>query len=306
NRVMVVELGLPVTLAGLFLAIPLLVAPIRIWLGHRSDAYPIRGLRREPYIIIGAALAGLGASLSVSLVLRTESLFSVGALITLLALIGYGVGKNLTSNTFQALLADKFESGAQRSRAATLYEVVNMIGLIAGAGIVGATLQPYSPSRLTAVVITIGILAVVFALIAAPKQEPRDLATRASKEARSQDFKTVVKTVVMGNPHVRLFFIVVMITLFGTQIQDVLLEPYGALRFGMTVSETAQLTMFWGLGTLIAILASGLYLIKRFGYLRIYRIGLGMVAVMFLLIIGAGIIGNANILRLMVAFLGLG
>lgn len=62
NRVMVVELGLPVTLAGLFLAVPLLVAPVRVWLGHRSDAYPIRGLRREPYIIIGAGLAGLGAA----------------------------------------------------------------------------------------------------------------------------------------------------------------------------------------------------------------------------------------------------
>ena len=306
NRVMVVELGLPVTLAGLFIAVPLLVAPVRVWLGHRSDAYPIRGLRREPYIIIGAALAGLGASLSIALVLRTEALFSVGAVVTLLALIGYGLGKNLTSNTFQALLADKFEAGAQRSRAATLYEVVNMIGLIAGAGIVGSTLEPYSANRLTAVVIVIGIMAVVFALIAAPKQEPRDLASRASEEARSQDFKTIVKTVVLGNPHVRMFFIIVMITLFGTQIQDVLLEPYGALRFGMSVSETAQLTAFWGLGTLVAMLASGLYLIKRFGYLRIYRIGLAMVAVMFLLIVVAGVIGNPNILRLMVVLLGLG
>src|SRR5690606_14184611 len=122
NRVMVVELGLPVTLAGLFLAVPLLVAPIRVWLGHRSDAYPIRGLRREPYIIIGAGLAGLGAAVSVALVLRTEALLSVGALATLLGLIVYGIGKNLTSNTFQALLADKFEAGAPRSRAATLYE----------------------------------------------------------------------------------------------------------------------------------------------------------------------------------------
>jgi hypothetical protein len=49
NRVMVVELGLPVTLAGLFISIPLLVAPVRIWLGYISDAHPIMGLRREPY-----------------------------------------------------------------------------------------------------------------------------------------------------------------------------------------------------------------------------------------------------------------
>ncbi len=306
NRVMVIELGLPVTLAGLFLAVPLLVAPVRVWLGHRSDAYPIRGLRREPYIIIGAALAGLGASVSVALVLKTTELFSLGAFVTLIALIMYGVGKNLTSNTFQALLADKFESGAQRSRAATLYEVVNMIGLIAGAGIVGATLQPYSPDRLTAVVLTMGVMAVVFSLIAAPKQEPRDIVADTSAEARAHDFKEIVKTVVWDNPQVRRFFTIVLITLLGTQIQDVLLEPFGALRFGMTVSESTQLTAFWGLGTLLAILVSGLYLIKKFGYLLIYRIGLSIVAVMFLLIVVAGFIGNANLLRLFVVFLGLG
>ncbi|WP_420629346.1 BCD family MFS transporter [Candidatus Leptofilum sp.] len=306
NRVMVVELGLPVTLAGLFLAVPLLVAPVRVWLGHRSDAYPIRGLRREPYIIIGAGLAGLGAAVSVALVLRTESLLSVGAAATLLFLIVYGIGKNLTSNTFQALLADKFEEGAPRSRAATLYEVVNMIGLIAGAGIVGATLQPYTPERLTVVVAVIGGMALLFALFAAPRQEPRDVADRGSQEARSQDFRTIVKQVVMGNPQVRRFFVVVMLTLLGTQIQDVLLEPYAAVRFGMTVGESSQLTAFWGLGTLIAMLASGLYLIKRFGYLRIYRIGLGVVAVMFLVIVAIGFTGNANLLRLAVVFLGLG
>lgn len=306
NRVMVVELGLPVTLAGLFIAIPLLVAPIRVWLGHRSDAYPIMGRRREPYIIIGAAIAGIGASVSIALVLRTEALFSIGAAITLLALIGYGIGKNLTSNTFQALLADKFESGAPRSRAATLYEVVNMIGLIMGAGIVSVTLRPYSPERLTSIVIIIGILAVVFAIIAAPGQEPRDVTERGSEEARSVDFQSIVKNVVLGNPQVRLFFIIVMITLFGTQIQDVLLEPYGALRFNMDVSATAQLTMFWGLGTLISMLASGLYLIKRFGHLRIYRIGLAIVAIMFIFMVVAGFTGNPNVLRLMTALLGLG
>ena len=40
NRVMVVELGLPVTLAGLFLAVPLLVAPIRVWLVNKISPAP--------------------------------------------------------------------------------------------------------------------------------------------------------------------------------------------------------------------------------------------------------------------------
>ena len=37
NRTMVVELGLPVTLAGLFIAIPLLIAPIH----YQLEAYII-------------------------------------------------------------------------------------------------------------------------------------------------------------------------------------------------------------------------------------------------------------------------
>ena len=158
NRVMVVELGLPVTLAGLFIAIPLLIAPVRVWLGHRSDAYPLRGLRREPYIIFGAFLAGVGAALAVVLVLNTNSLISAGTVGILVALIVYGVGKNLANNTFQALIADKFEAGPKRSRAATLYEVVRMVGMIMAAGILGVVLQPYSAGRLSMTVIVMGVL----------------------------------------------------------------------------------------------------------------------------------------------------
>ena len=52
NRIMIAELGLPATLVAFFFAIPLLVSPVRVWLGYRSDGYPIFGKRREPYIIL--------------------------------------------------------------------------------------------------------------------------------------------------------------------------------------------------------------------------------------------------------------
>jgi BCD family chlorophyll transporter-like MFS transporter len=57
NRVMVAEMGLPVSLVGFLFALPLLEAPLRVWLGYRSDGYPILGRRREPYIVAGALLA---------------------------------------------------------------------------------------------------------------------------------------------------------------------------------------------------------------------------------------------------------
>ncbi|MCA9974064.1 MAG: BCD family MFS transporter [Anaerolineales bacterium] len=307
NRVMVVELGLPVTLAGLFLAVPLLVAPVRIWLGHVSDAYPVGGLRREPYIVLGAVMAGVGAALSVVLVLNTTSLVSVGALATLVALVVYGIGKNLANNTFQALIADKFAPGAPRARAANLYEVVKMVGLIAGAGIVGQALQPYSAGRLTAVVLVIGGLAAFFSILAAVRQEPRTEAVRqATRAARATRFGEVFRTELWQDPMVRLFFFIVTLTLLGTQMQDVLLEPYGGLVFGLDVGQTTQLTMFWGLGTLISILVSGLILLKLLGMKRLFRIGLGIVVPLFPAIILAGVLQNAALLRLFVVGLGLG
>ena len=307
NRVMVVELGLPVTLAGLFLAVPLLVAPVRIWLGHQSDAHPVRGLRREPYIILGAILSGVGAAVSIILVLNTTELISVGALAILITLIVYGIGKNMANNTFTALVADLFAPGPQRQRAATLYEVVKMIGLIMGAGAVGAALRPYSPEKLTATVIVIGILAVIFSIIAALRQEPRTAEVDlAIAEAQTTSFKDVVKKIVLRDPQVRLFFIVVLITLLGTQMQDVILEPYGAKVFGMTVSQTTQLTAFWGLGTLVAMLLSGLVLLKRFGHVRVFRGGLALVVVTFPGIITAGAMGSSGLLQLMVVLLGFG
>jgi BCD family chlorophyll transporter-like MFS transporter len=307
NRVMVVELGLPVTLAGMFIAIPLLIAPVRVWLGYRSDAYPLRGLRREPYIILGAFLAGVGAALAVYLVLNTNELISAGAVGIVVALIVYGIGKNLANNTFQALIADKFEAGPKRSRAATIYEVVRMVGMIMAAGMLGVILQPYSPERLSITVVAMGVLATILAIIAIVRQEPRTAEMKeAGKAARSVKFGKVFKELVWNDPQARLFFTVVMLTLMGTQMQDVLLEPYGALVFGMSVGQTTQLTAFWGIGTLIAMLLSGLYLLKRFGNVPIFRVGLVIVIALFPAIIIAGLSGNANLLRLFTLGLGLG
>ena len=70
NRVMIVELGLPVALVGFLFAVPLLVSPLRVWLGYRSDAFPLLGLRRVPYIVFGWWLAELGVVGALWLVLR--------------------------------------------------------------------------------------------------------------------------------------------------------------------------------------------------------------------------------------------
>jgi BCD family chlorophyll transporter-like MFS transporter len=90
-----------------------------------------------------------------------------------------------------------------------------------------------------------------------------------------------------------------MLTVIGTLAQDVLLEPYAALVLGMSVGQTTSLTAIWGAGTLLSMAAAGLWLIKRFGYARVVRVGLVMGILIF-----AGLI-LAGFLKMPWLFLGL-
>ncbi|MEM7603764.1 MAG: PucC family protein, partial [Myxococcota bacterium] len=57
NRVMIVELGIPVWLVSALVALPILFAPLRALIGHRSDNHrSVFGWRRVPYIWMGSLI----------------------------------------------------------------------------------------------------------------------------------------------------------------------------------------------------------------------------------------------------------
>jgi BCD family chlorophyll transporter-like MFS transporter len=227
-------------------------------------------------------------------------------MVILAALVLYGVGRNLAGNTFQALIADRFAPGLPRSRAANLYEVVKLLGMIAGAGLVGLALRPYSAERLVLVVGVIALLAALLSSLAAVGQEPRTAALReAAARARATPFWTALRTLVWQDPQARLFLAVITLTLLGTQMQDVLMEPYAGLVLGMDVAATTQLTMFWGLGALLSLLLSGLVLIRWLGLSRLFRLGIGLLVPLFGLVMLAGALQAPALLQAAVLGIGL-
>ncbi len=307
NRIMIADLGMSAALVGFFFAVPLLISPVRIWLGYRSDGYAIMGKRREPYIILGALLTGLSAVVSVLLMLRggpaTPFLLSSG--ITL-AFTFYGIGRNLGHNTFQALLSDKF-TGPARDRAITLYEVATMLGLVIGAGAVGGALETFDPARLVTVTLAIMAITFVLAFIAAiGNEEKTEVVEEASDKAREMSFGQVVRDVILADPQVRLFFVLVIFTIVGTLAQDVLLEPYGALVLGMDVGDTTRLTAFWGLGVMASMLLSGAILLKVLGRITVLRIGLISSIIVFAGLISVGAMGNVGLFQALIVLMGIG
>jgi BCD family chlorophyll transporter-like MFS transporter len=304
NRVMIVELGLPASLVGLLFAIPLLISPVRVWLGYRSDAYPLWGLRREPYIVIGTLIGSLGVVGATLAALDFQEAGLGMALIAVLAFALYGAGKNLASNTYEALLADKFE-GEQRPRAVTFAKVAMFVGIIGGAIMLGRLLDPFNITRLVAIVLGTVVAVCVISSLGIVKQEPRTEPVRlAGQEARASSFRETVRTLVLGDPQVRLFFIFVMLTVLGTLAQDVLLEPYGALVLNMSVAQTTRLTSIWGTGTIMAMLLAGMWLIKRYGYSAVLRVGLWLGVVTFIGLIATGAWQLPNFFMGLVFFLG--
>ncbi len=304
NRVFIADIGMAASLVGLIFGIQYLVSPVRVWLGYRSDGFPIFGKRRESYIVLGSLLVGIAITLAVMIAVQMSD--SRGMLIAgiVLAFVLYGVGRNLSHNSYQALLADKFSEG-QRQRAITLYEVATLLGSVAGAGGLGAALEVYEPSTLISVTIGAVTAAFVLALLGALGQENKELKT-AAEQARKEPFSKVLREVVLADRQVRLFFVIVMFTFIGTLAQDVLLEPYGGLVLGMEVGATTRLTAFWGIGVLISMLVSGLFLVKRVAFKTLMRIGMIISVLVFAGVIGVGLAGNPGAFRSLVFVMGLG
>jgi BCD family chlorophyll transporter-like MFS transporter len=204
NRIMIAELGLPASLVAFFFAIPLLVSPARVWLGYRSDGFPLFGRRREPYIVLGALVIGLGIFASANV---AATIGQVGALFLLsgiLSFLLYGIGRNLAHNTYQALITDRYDK-QQRTRAITFYEVATLLGAVMGAGFIGKALETYEPTRLVSVAMGVAIAILLLAIFAAINQEPRIPATQnASERARQIPFQRVLREVVLADKQVRI------------------------------------------------------------------------------------------------------
>jgi BCD family chlorophyll transporter-like MFS transporter len=305
NRVMFAEIGLPATLIGFLLAMPSIVSPLRLWLGYMSDSRPILGHRRLPYILTGMFLAVVGVlagTLGALWILRSAVL---GLLVAVIAFLIYGMGKNAMATAFQALIADVFDE-RQRPQATAILKAAFISGIIGGSVVLGRLVDPYSPSRLVAVVAGTGVFALVMSVLSCVGVEPTGQAVEAiSQRVRQVPFGPTLRSTLL-NPQVRLFFFFIGATLLATLSQDIFLEPYGATLFNMSVGQTARLNMYWGAGTLASLLLCGMWVVNRVGRKQVTAVGLVIVAAAFAGLILAGAAGEQALFIGLVFLLGVG
>jgi BCD family chlorophyll transporter-like MFS transporter len=110
---------------------------------------------------------------------------------------------------------------------------------------------------------------------------------------------------ITANPVARTFFIYLLLLLAAILGQDVLLEPFGAEAFGMTVTQTTRITSIWGTFVLVAILIAGL-LEGRVSKRLVAQFGNVGALLGFIVIVISGILINKHVFYTGVTLLGIG
>jgi BCD family chlorophyll transporter-like MFS transporter len=112
-------------------------------------------------------------------------------------------------------------------------------------------------------------------------------------------------TAITANPVARVFFIYLLLLLAAILGQDILLEPFGAEAFGLTVTQTTRITSIWGTFVLLAILIAG-FLEGRVSKRLVAQLGNTGALLGFVLIVISGILLNTSVFYTGVTLLGIG
>jgi len=249
NRVMIVELALPAMVPGLLVTWHYALQVLRPSWGHGSD----KGGRRTPWIIAGMgtlALGGFGAALSVHLMQQNMVVGSIAAIIAF-TLIGAGVGAAGTS--LLVLLANQVEE-KRRAAAATIVWIMMIAGFIVTAGLAGHFLDPFSTERLMTVAACICAGSFLLTLIAVRGLETDRVI--AKKEADKIAFGQAIAEV-WDDRTARRFAIFIFVSMLAYSAQDLILEPFAGLVFGLTPGQSTSLSGVQNSGVLLGMVLVG-------------------------------------------------
>jgi BCD family chlorophyll transporter-like MFS transporter len=308
NRVMIVEIGVGAWLVSLMVALPLLVAPFRALIGWKSDRHrSALGWRRVPYIWMGSGLqfAGLAIMPFAIVLLGGELTLQLwaGHLAAALAFLLAGAGSQ-TVQTAGLALATDLASERTRPRVVALMYVMLLVGMIGSGVVFSLLLVDYSHTRLVQVVQATAVLTLVLNLVAVWKQEPRDR-LRARASADPTPFRAAWQAFA-AHGRVTRFLLAVGLGTAAFNMQDIILEPYGAEVLGLSVGQTTLLTGLMAAGAIVACALAARLLARRADPQRVAALGLVAGLVAFSCVVFAEPLQSAALFRTGVVLIGLG
>ena len=319
---MISELAFPGLLVGGSLAFEQFVSPARVLFGQISDAHPLGGRHRVPYIWLGTLLFCLLAVGSVPLIFQVGRLLQAGVstvlALSIAALCGlfalYGLAVSLATTPYLALVIDR-TSEAERPRAVGLIWCMLTVGIVIGAITIAISLKSLDgvsdPAALEPALIAfmarIAIAVMLLTLLATWGMEPRRETGSIEGQAAPRDDAITLSqawALITSSRQVLVFFAFLICFTLGLFLQDPILESYGAQVFGMPIAATASLNAFWGIGTLGGLLLAGLWLVPRLGKLAAARLGCQLILATLALLLLCGFTAKVPLLNAVLLLFG--
>lgn len=237
NRVMVVELGLPATIAGALVALYYTIQlGLRPRMGHLADHS-----RRIPLWIAGgiAILAAgvTGASLALPLV-PTAPLAGYPLLVGSFLLVGLGAS---TAGTLALTLLSLRVAPARHARAAAVAWFFLIFGFVVSTKVAGALLEPFSMAALQRTAMTIGAGCTGLALLAMLGIERGLVLAPPRTTGPKGDFPAAVREVLADDVS-RRFTGFVAISMIAFAMQDLILEPFAGAVFGLSPADSTRIS----------------------------------------------------------------
>lgn len=310
NRVMIVELSVAASIVAVMIALPVVSAPFRALLGHKSDTHKSWiGWKRIPYLWFGSLwqMGGLAIMPFALILLSGNQIHGpewAGKALAALAFLMTGVGIHMTQTAGLALASDR-ASDETRPRVVALLYVMFLLGMAVSAVVLGLLLRDFDNIRLIRVVQGCGVATIVFNMIALWKQEKvKPMSAQEMAETRPI-FHEGWRDLMAGGAAGRLLMVVMLGTM-GFQMQDVLLEPYGAEILGLSVSATTWLTACNAMGALVGFVLAGRWMSNGQDMFRMSSRGILVGVIAFLMVIFAAPLQSAALFYLGAWFIGLG
>ncbi len=304
NRVMIKELAISATVVAVLASLPYLFSPIQVAIGAFSDRHPLWGYRRSPYIVLGLLLCVAGLAISPQAAFQLAANPPLGALLGGVAFGAWGMGYNLSSVSYLSLASEI--SGEQgRGRTVAIMWFMMITGIILTAIGLSRMVDPYTPAALVRAFGVTAAAALMLGGLGLLGLEKRTAHAPLERAAAGETSWAGLLRFVWGNRQARIFFIYLVILLAALLGQDILLEPFGAEAFGLSVKQTTRITSIWGVCVLGALLLAGV-LEGRLDKRSVALVGGGGALAGFALIAASGSLSGLGVFYGGVVLLGLG
>ena len=312
NRISIHELGIAAVTITTLLALYHFLSPFQVIFGRLADRFPIFGLRRSPYVLIGLLLSSLAVAGLPPATLAMSQGAAMGYVQVLLLLILFGIGFAMAGVTHLSLVADVIPPRRRGLQVAMIWAML-LVGMIASLAFIRAFMPEYDYERMQLLyaltiplvggVTLLGLIGVEKPVSRKEHPSPAVAPTDTQHSGQLAQLLGFVRDATL-EANSRNFFLFIFVALLGIGIQDNILEVFGAEVLGMTVGETGRFQQLWGAGSLVGMFVMGLAALRwTIPSRTAIALGiLGIAASLTAVALGAFAAGSAIVLAALMAF----